>query len=86
MSFPSGHAASAGFLMTFVYYYLNNADRQVSNPFLRIYRLFIILSVGAFVIFCCATRITDYWHYPSDVIIGFIISIIIFNITLKHYK
>lgn len=86
MSFPSGHAAAAGFLLSFVFHYLNQIYRQSATSSLNAFRFVVILLTVVFTIFCCATRITDYWHFPTDVTGGFIYSILIFYLTLRKYK
>lgn len=86
MSFPSGHAASAAFFFIFFYYYLNMDKNKINNSLFNFIRLSLISIIFVFFIVCSITRITDFWHFPSDVIGGAIISVIFYYFFFSSYK
>ena len=87
LSFPSGHACASTFASLFLFFYLRGVQRRY--PCLTL-KLFFILSTAAsliFTIFCCATRITDSWHHPTDVLGGILLGALLFHLLLhKYYK
>jgi len=70
-SFPSGHTTAAVFATMFIYYYTTGIVRAYcSSVWLNRARNFFL---GFFVVWsfvCAITRVTDYWHYPTDVLGG----------------
>lgn len=80
MSFPSGHAGASVFAMLFVVYFLYRVNLTTKNPsktaiyFRYIVSLFYII----FTVYCCYSRITDFWHFPTDILAGSFIAVLLF--------
>lgn len=72
-SFPSGHTAAAVHLFTFIYFYLTGLVRSSDIQILRRMRALLLLVVGAWTLLVATTRITDYWHHPTDVLGGVVL-------------
>ncbi|KAK0404745.1 hypothetical protein QR680_017606 [Steinernema hermaphroditum] len=70
-SFPSGHTTAAVFATLFIYYYSTGIVRAFPNNLsLKRARNFVL---GFFIVWstvCAVTRVTDYWHHPTDVLGG----------------
>lgn len=73
-SFPSGHAAVATYSWLFLAIYL----RHVLNSMVLFdalskciyFKNFLVFCYGVFAVVCCVTRVTDFWHHPTDVVAG----------------
>lgn len=87
MSFPSGHAAASVFALLFLHYFLNQIiARSPSNSSLRTFRNVMLFLFSVFCVFCCVSRVTDYWHFTSDVVGGIIIAVLVFHVFLQEYR
>uniref|UniRef100_A0A2K6VDL9 AcidPPc domain-containing protein n=1 Tax=Onchocerca volvulus TaxID=6282 RepID=A0A2K6VDL9_ONCVO len=75
-SFPSGHSSTAVLLFIFFYSYLKGIVDATGNKSLRIIRFIILLTCGIWGIVVMVTRMTDNWHYPTDVLGGIILGIL----------
>uniref|UniRef100_A0A8C0G875 Phosphatidic acid phosphatase type 2/haloperoxidase domain-containing protein n=1 Tax=Chelonoidis abingdonii TaxID=106734 RepID=A0A8C0G875_CHEAB len=67
-SFYSGHASFAMYSMTYLFYLqarLTWRGARLLRPLLQFVLLLLALYTGL-------TRISDYWHHPSDVAVGFL--------------
>uniref|UniRef100_A0A8C4YUC2 Phosphatidic acid phosphatase type 2/haloperoxidase domain-containing protein n=1 Tax=Gopherus evgoodei TaxID=1825980 RepID=A0A8C4YUC2_9SAUR len=68
-SFYSGHASFAMYSMTYLVFYLQARltwrGARLLRPLLQFVLLLLALYTGL-------TRISDYWHHPSDVAMGFL--------------
>uniref|UniRef100_A0A8C0GCJ5 Phosphatidic acid phosphatase type 2/haloperoxidase domain-containing protein n=1 Tax=Chelonoidis abingdonii TaxID=106734 RepID=A0A8C0GCJ5_CHEAB len=68
-SFYSGHASFAMYSMTYLVFYLQARltwrGARLLRPLLQFVLLLLALYTGL-------TRISDYWHHPSDVAVGFL--------------
>lgn len=67
LSFPSGHSSASAFVSVFLALYI-----EMAIPYQRFYLVkptiqFLLISLG---ISCGFTRISDYWHHWSDVLVG----------------
>ncbi|BFZ16345.1 hypothetical protein BsWGS_19384 [Bradybaena similaris] len=72
LSFPSGHASMSMFSALFTVFYLHmRLDVNVSHFLRPTLQMTLILMA----VFCCVTRVTDYKHFLSDVIVGCVIGI-----------
>ncbi|TKR81273.1 hypothetical protein L596_015174 [Steinernema carpocapsae] len=70
-SFPSGHTTAAVFATLFIYYYSTGLVRTFSRNVALSYARSFVLGIFAFwSIVCAVTRVTDYWHHPTDVLGG----------------
>lgn len=80
MSFPSGHAGASVFALLFVFYFLYHLHATTKNPsrWALFFRYFVSLFYLVFTIYCCYSRVTDFWHFPTDVLAGSIFALIIF--------
>ncbi|KAM3718421.1 Phospholipid phosphatase [Dirofilaria immitis] len=74
-SFPSGHTSAAVLLFTFFYFYLKGVVNATRNKLLGIIRFLILFICGIWTVVVMITRITDNWHYPTDVLGGIILAI-----------
>ncbi|VDK73518.1 unnamed protein product [Litomosoides sigmodontis] len=74
-SFPSGHTSAAVLLFSFLYFYLKGIVDATRNRLLRIIRLMVLLINGVWTAVVMITRITDNWHYPTDVLGGIILAL-----------
>lgn len=86
MSFPSGHAAAALFSLLFVHYFLTQLHHASVAKYFKIFRTLVTTFFVAFCVYCCISRVTDFWHFPTDVLGGCIIAFIIFQFSLNKYK
>ena len=78
LSFVSGHASiscsSALFVILFVHSRMTNTlQRQLTGLLIPLMHII----VASLAIFTCLTRISDYWHFPTDVLGGSILGMII---------
>ncbi|KAK6012359.1 PAP2 family protein, partial [Ostertagia ostertagi] len=67
-SFPSGHTAAAFHVWIFLVIYLCRMARITAIPSLYKTRNILLAIFTGWTGFTAITRITDYWHYPSDVL------------------
>lgn len=75
LSFPSGHAAFAGYASTFLILFL---ETQSSYSKLSVVpKLFSQILIGAAGFYVGLSRVTDYFHHPTDVLTGFLLGILI---------
>ena len=79
MSFPSGHAALSTFACLCLFFYLRTA--QMRHPYIHLKLLMATVSSAftVFTVLCCISRVTDGWHYPTDVIGGITYGAILFQ-------
>ncbi|CAB3411586.1 unnamed protein product [Caenorhabditis bovis] len=75
-SFPSGHTAAAFHVFFFLYIYLQRIAKTVNLPHVTLVRNVFIPIYGIWAVFTAVTRVTDYWHFPTDVLGGFILAIV----------
>jgi len=85
LSFPSGHAAISVFSTLFLFFYLRGLQRRTSDFIIKL--LFVIVSSVfiSFTTYCCISRVTDFWHYPTDVLGGVCIGSLLFHLLLHKY-
>lgn len=72
-SFPSGHSGASVFALVFLFLFMTQhlfSKRIPSNKYLGLYRTFTLIVYFLFTVFCCYSRITDFWHFPTDVLGG----------------
>uniref|UniRef100_A0A1I7VCC5 AcidPPc domain-containing protein n=1 Tax=Loa loa TaxID=7209 RepID=A0A1I7VCC5_LOALO len=74
-SFPSGHTSAAVLLFAFLYFYLKGIVDATRNKLLRIIRFMVLVICGVWTVVVMVTRITDHWHYPTDVLGGIILGL-----------
>ncbi|KAK6104860.1 PAP2 family protein [Brugia pahangi] len=74
-SFPSGHTSAAVLLFLFFYFYLKGIVDATGNKLLRVIRFTVLIISGTWTVVVMVTRITDYWHYPTDVLGGIILAL-----------
>lgn len=67
LSFMSGHSSWAAVTMIFLVFYM---QQRVTWSKLTILKPTLQFSLIAFAIYVGFTRITDYWHHWSDVLVG----------------
>ncbi|CAH8654808.1 unnamed protein product [Schistosoma rodhaini] len=67
LSFMSGHASTASASLFFTVIYLQARLHLPAIPFLRPFLQYVLLSV---LFYICATRVTDHYHHPTDVLAG----------------
>jgi len=72
-SFPSGHSSISAYIVVFLACYIQYTIRTVNWRLLKPFAQFLFIMVGLFV---GLSRIMDYFHHPTDVLIGFIIGTI----------
>uniref|UniRef100_F1LBA7 Lipid phosphate phosphohydrolase 3 n=1 Tax=Ascaris suum TaxID=6253 RepID=F1LBA7_ASCSU len=82
-SCPSGHATASVLAMCFlIAYFYRIIPRSSINARIAWIRRFILILFYLWNGYCLVTRITDMWHYPSDVVwgalIGFVIAYVFF--------
>ncbi|XP_037744054.1 phospholipid phosphatase 3 [Chelonia mydas] len=68
-SFYSGHASFAMYSMTYLVFYLQARLTWRGARLLRPLVQFVLLLLA---LYTGLTRISDYWHHPSDVAVGFL--------------
>ncbi|KAJ2234332.1 hypothetical protein H4R99_003881 [Coemansia sp. RSA 1722] len=82
-SFPSGHTSLAFAGMTYLMYFLAGKlhifDRQGHT-----YKSFVVFAPLLVAAIVGATRVSDYWHHPSDVIAGALIGL--FTATFSYHQ
>uniref|UniRef100_A0A914M1D9 Phosphatidic acid phosphatase type 2/haloperoxidase domain-containing protein n=1 Tax=Meloidogyne incognita TaxID=6306 RepID=A0A914M1D9_MELIC len=85
LSFPSGHAAISVFSTLFLFFYLRGLQRRTSDFIIKL--LFVIVSSVfiSFTTYCCISRVTDFWHFPTDVLGGVCIGSLLFHLLLHKY-
>ncbi|CAJ0588140.1 unnamed protein product [Cylicocyclus nassatus] len=69
-SFPSGHTAAAFHVLLFLGLYLTRMARITGLPSLYKTRNVLLTIFSIWTAFTAITRVTDYWHYPTDVLGG----------------
>ncbi|CAG9536287.1 unnamed protein product [Cercopithifilaria johnstoni] len=74
-SFPSGHTSAAVLFFLFLYFYLKGIVNATRSKLLRIIRFMVLLISGAWTVLVMTTRVTDNWHYPTDVLGGIILAL-----------
>uniref|UniRef100_A0A095BU99 Lipid phosphate phosphohydrolase 3 n=1 Tax=Schistosoma haematobium TaxID=6185 RepID=A0A095BU99_SCHHA len=81
LSFMSGHASTASASLFFTVARLH----LPVIPFLRPFLQYVLLSV---LFYICATRVTDHYHHPTDVlagaILGLLTSVFAFILQIQH--
>ncbi|WZN66796.1 type 2 phosphatidic acid phosphatase [Chloropicon roscoffensis] len=86
-SFPSGHSSmsfsSMWYLSLFLVNFLDTFDED-GHP----WKLFVASLPSCGAVFVAASRVSDYWHHPTDVLAGSILGIIVAYVSYKqqHYK
>ena len=75
LSFPSGHASYSGFSATFLIVFLESQIEY--NRWEMLPKYFLQALIGAAAFYVGLSRVTDNFHHPTDVLIGFIIGIFI---------
>ncbi|CAH8616790.1 unnamed protein product [Schistosoma intercalatum] len=73
LSFMSGHASTASASLFFTVIYLQARLHLPVIPFLRPFLQYVLLSV---LFYICATRVTDHYHHPTDVLAGAILGLL----------
>ncbi|EYC02533.1 hypothetical protein Y032_0099g3169 [Ancylostoma ceylanicum] len=69
-SFPSGHTAAAFHVLLFLGLYLTRMARITGIPSIYKTRNVLLVIFSIWTAFTAITRVTDYWHYPTDVLGG----------------
>ncbi|EYC02530.1 hypothetical protein Y032_0099g3169 [Ancylostoma ceylanicum] len=67
-SFPSGHTAAAFHVLLFLGLYLTRMARITGIPSIYKTRNVLLVIFSIWTAFTAITRVTDYWHYPTDVL------------------
>ncbi|VDP02593.1 unnamed protein product [Heligmosomoides polygyrus] len=67
-SFPSGHTAAAFHVLFFLCIYLTRMANVSGLPSLYKTRNVLLLIYSTWTAFTAITRVTDNWHYPTDVL------------------
>lgn len=81
MSFPSGHAAGSVFAFLFILYYLQQLySRKNTTMTTNRFRYFISGFYALFMVYCCVSRVTDFWHFSTDVLGGCVLAGVLFAI------
>uniref|UniRef100_A0A1I7XX79 AcidPPc domain-containing protein n=1 Tax=Steinernema glaseri TaxID=37863 RepID=A0A1I7XX79_9BILA len=76
-SFPSGHTTAAVFATLFLYYYTSGVVKAFpTNLSLKRARSFILGFFVVWSIVCAVTRVTDFWHHPTDVLGGAVLGLV----------
>ncbi|KAL7072150.1 hypothetical protein ACQ4LE_008934 [Meloidogyne hapla] len=87
LSFPSGHAAISVFSTLFLFFYLRGLQKRSSDFILKLLYVIVSSIFISFTIYCCISRVTDCWHYPTDVLGGVCLGALLFHLLLhKYYK
>ncbi|KAI6210596.1 AcidPPc domain-containing protein [Aphelenchoides besseyi] len=79
-SFPSGHSGASAFALMFVIYFFQRhliSKKIMENRYLAALRYVCFTFYSLFAIFCFVTRVTDFWHFPSDVCGGIGIAVVL---------
>jgi phosphatidate phosphatase len=85
LSFPSGHAAISVFATLFLFFYLRGLQRRTPDLFIKLLFLIVSSIFIIFTIYCCISRVTDCWHYPTDVLGGVCLGSLLFHLLLHKY-
>ena len=75
LSFPSGHSSFSAFFATFLILYIQlqiKCEKWGSMP-----KIFIQVILGSAGFYVGLSRVSDFKHHPTDVLVGFIIGIFI---------
>jgi diacylglycerol diphosphate phosphatase/phosphatidate phosphatase len=86
-SFPSGHSSisfsSMWYLTLFLINYLDTFDED-GHP----WKLFVACLPSCGALFVAGSRVSDYWHHPTDVLAGSLLGILVAWISYKqqHFK
>ncbi|WKY09504.1 hypothetical protein Q1695_002123 [Nippostrongylus brasiliensis] len=75
-SFPSGHTAAAFHIWIFLALYLTRVARHTGISSLYHTRNVVMAIFTVWTAFTAITRVTDYWHYPSDVLGGVVLAMV----------
>ncbi|CAA92120.2 Phosphatidic acid phosphatase type 2/haloperoxidase domain-containing protein [Caenorhabditis elegans] len=75
-SFPSGHTAAAFHVFLFVYIYLRRMAENTGIKEIITIRNILVPSYALWTVFCAVTRVTDNWHFPTDVLGGVILAVV----------
>ncbi|PAV70117.1 hypothetical protein WR25_09686 [Diploscapter pachys] len=67
-SFPSGHTAAAALCWLFMSIYLIRMASATRNRYVIWMRNVLITTFTIWTFFVAVTRVTDYWHHPTDVL------------------
>jgi phosphatidate phosphatase len=81
LSFPSGHASLSASAMVFCAMYLQARMTWRGSKLLRNFFQFLLLIVA---LFTGLSRISDYMHHWSDVLIGLILGTVVAVITVSR--
>ncbi|KJH51556.1 PAP2 family protein [Dictyocaulus viviparus] len=73
-SFPSGHAAAAFHVLFFLLIYLPRMARITGISYLYQTRNVFLIICTCWTTFTAVTRVTDFWHYSTDVLGGIILA------------
>ncbi|CAI2356461.1 unnamed protein product [Caenorhabditis sp. 36 PRJEB53466] len=75
-SFPSGHTAAAFHVFLFVFIYLRRMATNTGIKEIITVRNILVPIYAVWTVFTAVTRVTDNWHFPTDVLGGVILAII----------
>uniref|UniRef100_A0A8R1DPB2 AcidPPc domain-containing protein n=1 Tax=Caenorhabditis japonica TaxID=281687 RepID=A0A8R1DPB2_CAEJA len=75
-SFPSGHTAAAVHVFLFVYLYLRRMAANTGIQEIITVRNVLVPLYGLWTLVTAVTRVTDNWHFPTDVLGGFILALV----------
>uniref|UniRef100_A0AAF5DFV1 AcidPPc domain-containing protein n=1 Tax=Strongyloides stercoralis TaxID=6248 RepID=A0AAF5DFV1_STRER len=81
-SFPSGHTAAAVFATFYIFNFVKTIIKSKALEAV-IFKYGIIISYVVWAFICAITRVTDFWHFPSDVFCGGFFGMISFYLLLK---
>ncbi|CAD6188668.1 unnamed protein product [Caenorhabditis auriculariae] len=73
-SFPSGHTAAAFHLLIFLFIYLNRMSSHTRVAEISFFRWLVLPTYTVWTLFTAITRVTDFWHFPTDVLGGIILA------------
>ncbi len=80
-SFPSGHSGIATYSWLFLFVYVRHVLSSMvlfdAHSKWSFFRNVLVTVYGVWALTCCVTRVTDFWHHPSDVIAGAGIGLVI---------
>ncbi|KAI6205310.1 hypothetical protein M3Y94_00777600 [Aphelenchoides besseyi] len=87
-SFPSGHSGASAFALLFIIYFFQRQliSQKISEScYLDLMRYVCFTFYGVFAIVCFVTRVTDCWHFPSDVCGGICIAVVVFYVSYPRH-
>ncbi|EFO89838.1 hypothetical protein CRE_07240 [Caenorhabditis remanei] len=75
-SFPSGHTAAAFHVFLFIYIYLRRMATNTGIKEIITVRNILVPTYAIWTLVCAVTRVTDNWHFPTDVLGGVILAVV----------